>query len=142
MTTVNAPNLPPAVGVQPPRQVQLPGASGAEHLAAQRPKREPVVDAASEAAKTAAKAAEQVQLEQYARPAKDSFVAAAEQIQGFLQASGRNLNVYVDDTTGYYVARVVNPETGEVVRQLPSDEMLRISRNIDAMRGLLVNQIV
>lgn len=142
MSTVDASSMPAAVAVQPPRQVQLPGAAGAEHLAAQRPRREPIVDAASEAAKTAAKAAEQVQIEKYSRPARESYAAAAEQIQGFLSASGRNLNVYVDDVTGYYVARIVNPETGELVRQLPSDEMLRIARNIDAMRGLLVNQIV
>jgi flagellar protein FlaG len=66
--------------------------------------------------------------------------AAAQQIQGYLKDSGRNLNVTLDESTGKYVARVVNPETGEVVRSLPSEETLRIARNIDQMRGMLVNQ--
>ena len=98
------------------------------------------VDAAAEAAATVAKAKAEVNLQQYAQATKEVMQVAAQQIQGYLRESGRNLNVSVDESTGYYVARVVNPETGEVVRSLPSDETLRIARNIDMMRGMLVNQ--
>jgi flagellar protein FlaG len=98
------------------------------------------VDAASSAAAEAAKAKADVNVQQYAAVTKEVMAHAAEQIQGYLRESGRNLNVSVDESTGYYVARVVNPETGEVVRSLPSEETLRIARNIDQMRGMLVNQ--
>ena len=87
-----------------------------------------------------AKARAEVNMEQYARASKEVMQAAAQQIQGYLKDSGRNLNVTLDESTGKYVARVVNPETGEVVRSLPSEETLRIARNIDQMRGMLVNQ--
>ena len=79
-------------------------------------------------------------MQQYAQASKEVMQVAAQQIQGYLRDSGRNLAVTLDESTGKYVARVVNPETGEVVRSLPSEETLRIARNIDQMRGMLVNQ--
>jgi flagellar protein FlaG len=98
------------------------------------------VDAAASAAAEASKAKANVNVQEYAQATKEVMQVAAQQIQGYLKESGRNLNVSVDESTGYYVARVVNPETGEVVRSLPSEETLRIARNIDQMRGMLVNQ--
>ncbi len=98
------------------------------------------VDAAASAAAEAVKAKADVNVQEYAQATKEVMQVAAQQIQGYLKESGRNLNVSVDESTGYYVARVVNPETGEVVRSLPSEETLRIARNIDQMRGMLVNQ--
>ena len=98
------------------------------------------VDAAADAAKEADKAKAEVRIQEFASATKEVMQAAAQQIQGYLKDSGRNLNVTLDESTGKYVARVVNPETGEVVRSLPSEETLRIARNIDQMRGMLVNQ--
>ena len=125
------PTLQPKVVVQTP-----PKGGGVEQQKAPEAK----VDAAGEAAAAAAKARAEVNVEQYARATKEVMQVAAQQIQGYLRDSGRNLNVTLDESTGKYVARVVNPETGEVVRSLPSEETLRIARNIDQMRGMLVNQ--
>ena len=131
-----------------PVAAPLPKAAGAPGAAQQPKVQEPVkapmpevkVDAAASAAAEATKAKADVNVQQYAQVTKEVMAHAAEQIQGYLKESGRNLNVSVDESTGYYVARVVNPETGEVVRSLPSEETLRIARNIDQMRGMLVNQ--
>ncbi len=122
---------PKAAGV-PPQQPK------AQETKASSP--EVKVDAAASAAAEAAKAKADVNVQQYAQVTKQVMEQASKQIQGYLRESGRNLNVSVDESTGYYVARVVNPETGEVVRSLPSEETLRIARNIDQMRGMLVNQ--
>ncbi len=122
--------------VQPKVVVQTPPKGGGVEQKAPEVK----VDAASEAAAAAAKAKAEINVEQYARATKEVMQVAAQQIQGYLRDSGRNLNVSLDESTGKYVARVVNPETGEVVRSLPSEETLRIARNIDQMRGMLVNQ--
>jgi len=128
-----APQVPAA---QPKVVVQTPQKGGGVEQKAPEVK----VDAAADAAAAAAKAKAEVNVEQYARVSKEVMQAAAQQIQGYLKDSGRNLNVMLDESTGKYVARVVNPETGEVVRSLPSEETLRIARNIDQMRGMLVNQ--
>ena len=65
---------------------------------------------------------------------------AATQIQNFVQEMGRNLSFTVDETTGYNVVRVMNPETNEVIRQLPSEELLKIARSMEQLNSVLVNQ--
>jgi flagellar protein FlaG len=65
---------------------------------------------------------------------------AAEQIQSFVQSMGRDLNFSVDGTTGYHVVTVTNPQTGEVVRQMPSPELLKIAQSLPQFSSGLVNQ--
>jgi flagellar protein FlaG len=62
------------------------------------------------------------------------------QISQQLEDSGRSLALSVDEVAGDIVTRVLNPNTGELVRSIPSEEMLRISRNLMSIEGLLVNQ--
>jgi len=38
------------------------------------------------------------------------------------------------------VVRVVNPETNELIRQLPSEELLKIARSMKDLGNVLVNQ--
>ena len=71
---------------------------------------------------------------------RETIAHAAEQIQSFVQSMGRNLNFSIDQTTGYHVVRVMNPETNEVVRQLPSEELLRIAQNMASLNNALVSQ--
>ena len=140
ISTLPAQSQVPSVPVAQPKVVAPPSDQGAGASSVERKAPEVKVDAAAEAAATEAKAKAEVNVQQYAQASKEVMQAAAKQIQGYLKESGRNLNVSVDESTGYYVAKVVNPETGEVVRSLPSEETLRIARSIDQMRGLLVNQ--
>ena len=75
-----------------------------------------------------------------AQPTREVVEKAAREIQAFVQKMGRNLNFSVDETTGYHVVRVVNPDTGELVRQLPSEELLKIARDFERMNNVLVSQ--
>ena len=61
------------------------------------------------------------------------------QIENFLRRNERDLSFAFDNSTGFYVTKVMTEGSGEVVRQVPSEEMLRIARNIDQMRGRLVD---
>ena len=90
----------------------------------------------SKAAEVAAAAKPEVKLDQFTEPTREVMQRAADQIRGYLTDSGRDLNVFVDDSAGYYVTTVVNPNNGEVVRQIPADETLRIARNVLEMPGL------
>lgn len=98
----------------------------------------PAVDSAvvSRAAELAAAANPEVKLEQFTQPTLEVMQRAADQIKGYLSDSGRDMNVFVDNRAGYYVTTVVNPSNGEVVRQIPPDETLRIARNVREMPGL------
>jgi flagellar protein FlaG len=74
------------------------------------------------------------------QPSREVIAKAAEQIQGFVKEMGRSLSFSIDETTGYNVVKVVNPETQEVIRQLPSEELLKIARNMEIWNSVLVNQ--
>lgn len=90
----------------------------------------------SRAVEVAAAAKPEVDINRYAQPTREVMQRAADQIKGFLSDAGRDLNVFVDDAAGYYVTTVVNPDSGEVIRQIPAEEALRIARNVQEMPGL------
>jgi flagellar protein FlaG len=78
---------------------------------------------------------------QSSQPTQEVIAKTAQQLQTFVQSMGRNLSFSVDGVTGYNVVRVVNPETGEVVRQLPSEELLKIAEAMQTINTSgLVNQ--
>jgi flagellar protein FlaG len=74
------------------------------------------------------------------QPSREVVAKAAEQLQSFVQSMGRNLSFSVDAASGYNVVRVVNPDTGELIRQLPSEELLKISRDFQRLNNVLVSQ--
>lgn len=75
-----------------------------------------------------------------AQATKVAIDKAAQQIQSFVQSMGRDLKFSVDGATGYHVVTVTNPETGEVVRQMPSPELLKIAQSLPQFSSGLVNQ--
>jgi len=76
---------------------------------------------------------------QVMQPTRESVAQAAEQMQQFVSSMGRNLNFSIDSESGYHIVRVTNPATGELVRQMPSEEMLRLSHSLTQISAL-VNQ--
>jgi uncharacterized FlaG/YvyC family protein len=72
--------------------------------------------------------------------------AAVAQVNQYLQATKTDLKVQVDASSGDTVFQIVQHGTGEVVLQVPSAEVLRMSRRIRAMEaqagasGALVDQ--
>ena len=52
----------------------------------------------------------------------------AADMEKFVRDSGRNLQFKVDDNTGRVVVRVVDTVSGDVIRQIPSEELLRLAR--------------
>ena len=74
------------------------------------------------------------------QPTREVVAKAAAQLQEFVSSMGRNLSFSIDETTGYNVVRVVNPDTGELIRQLPSEELLKISRDFQRLNNVLVSQ--
>ncbi len=58
-----------------------------------------------------------------------------------MRDGGRNLNFHIDDKVGGPVVLVKNAETGEVVRQIPNEVVVRIAHSIEAFKGLLHNEL-
>ncbi len=64
---------------------------------------------------------------------------AAERVNVALDAMNRNLKVSVHKDTGQLVVRVTDPDSGEVIRQLPPEQLLDAEVNIKKVIGLFVN---
>ena len=66
---------------------------------------------------------------------------AVKEINRAMQQSNRALEFSVDEETDRLVVRLKDGETGETIRQYPSDETLAIARYIaDVQHGLLLSQ--
>lgn len=53
---------------------------------------------------------------------------------------GREVNIGYDKSSATVVVTVSDRETGETVRQIPPEAAMRITRNIDQLTGILIDQ--
>lgn len=60
-----------------------------------------------------------------------SLERASAQIESYVRSSGRDLQFRVDDESGRVVVSVRDSETGELIRQIPNEELLRIAQAIE-----------
>jgi flagellar protein FlaG len=60
------------------------------------------------------------------------------QLNDYMQNMNRNLQFSVDDTSGDTVIKVIDSETEEVVRQIPSEEILEARHAAEKYRGVLI----
>ncbi len=63
-------------------------------------------------------------------PSQQELSAAVAELNSQLQTVERNLQFSIDDASGQTVVKVLNSETKELIRQIPSEELLRISERI------------
>ncbi len=54
--------------------------------------------------------------------------------------SSDNLRFSIDEGTGEVVARITDSQTGDLIRQIPSEEALAIAKDLDRLKGLLLRQ--
>lgn len=62
---------------------------------------------------------------------------AVSSIKAFAQSVQRNLNFSLDDSTGRVVVKVTDGDSGELIRQIPSEDALRLAESLDEVRSLL-----
>ncbi len=53
--------------------------------------------------------------------------------------SNRGLGFRMDETLGHAVVTVISANTGEVVRQIPNEVVVRVAHNIARMKGIFFN---
>jgi len=56
-----------------------------------------------------------------------------------MASSKRGLGFQIDEAVGGPVVTVRSADTGEVVRQIPNEAVVRIAHNIEKVKGLLLN---
>ncbi len=71
---------------------------------------------------------------------RDELDHALEAVRKVVEPVARNLQFTVDEDTGRTVVKVIDSSTQEVIRQIPSKEILSIAKALDKLQGLLIKQ--
>lgn len=63
-----------------------------------------------------------------APPTAETLQAVVKQIESFLKGSERSLQFSVDETTGRTVISVRDAASGDLIRQIPGEDAMRVAR--------------
>ena len=72
---------------------------------------------------------------------KDAAESAMRDIQHFISSQARSVRISKDETSGHMIVQLVDPGTGEVIRTLPSEELLRLARSFEMLGNKMVHQV-
>ena len=87
--------------------------------------------------------AEQAKADQAKRePEAKAVERAADRLNEALQTFNRDLAISVDQDSGKLLVRVTDPGTGDVIRQIPPEQLLEAEVSIDKIIGLFVDDRV
>jgi flagellar protein FlaG len=64
------------------------------------------------------------------------------QLSSYVQNVQRNLNFSIDESSGQTVIKVIDSESEEVIRQIPSEEMLALARRLNELNGEQVSGLL
>ena len=70
-------------------------------------------------------------------PERDELEQAVTDIREFVQANQRKLDFSIDDSTGRVVVKVIATESGDVIRQIPSETALKLAQSLSQASSLL-----
>jgi flagellar protein FlaG len=73
---------------------------------------------------------------------QDVMRAVAKQIESYLRANGRDLQFSIDEETGRTVVTIRDKSTGEVIRQIPNAEALRIAQALGNQPNALIDVLI
>ena len=72
---------------------------------------------------------------------KASLQESLQKLNDTMRDGGRSLSFQMDEQLGGLVVQVKNADTGEVVRQIPNDVVVRMAHNFEAFKGVLHNEL-
>ena len=80
-----------------------------------------------------------------AAPSKKTYTnedvaKAGEAINKTIQAASQNLEFSVDKDTHTVVVKIIDQQTKQVLRQIPTEEAMDIAKSLDKLQGLLIKQ--
>jgi flagellar protein FlaG len=67
----------------------------------------------------------------------DKLKMAVQEIEKFVQSVKRNLEFSIDETSGKVIVKVIASESGEVIRQIPSAEAMKLAESLHNASNLL-----
>ncbi len=74
------------------------------------------------------------------RLSNEEIAGLVAELNKAMEMVGTTLAFYVDEDTKKTVVRVMDSNTGEVIRQIPPEAMLKVSQRIAELLGILIDQ--
>lgn len=65
---------------------------------------------------------------------------AVDEVRNAISPVAQNLLFSIDEDTNKTVIKIIDSSTDEVIRQIPSEEFLAMSKALDKLQGLLIRQ--
>lgn len=73
---------------------------------------------------------------------RERLQEAVDRLNEQMRATGRDLAFGVDKKIDRLVITVTNKTSGEMVRQIPGDDVLRVARSIEELKGVLYDEFL
>lgn len=77
---------------------------------------------------------------QQSPPSRQAVEHAVQEMKKAMESTSRDLHFSIDSDTQQTVVRVIDSATGDVIRQIPSEELIDIARAMSREQGLLLRQ--
>jgi flagellar protein FlaG len=82
----------------------------------------------------------QASVKEFSQDVKQAAEKAMLDIEHFISSQARSVRISKDTSSGHMVVQLVDPSSGEVIRTLPSEELLRLARTFETLGNVMVNQ--
>ena len=73
-------------------------------------------------------------------PTREQVEQAAARITEVLRGTTSRLEIDIDPDLHQAVVKILNGESGEIIRQIPAKELLDLAKHLDEPKGLLVRE--
>ncbi|MDR1708693.1 MAG: flagellar protein FlaG [Candidatus Accumulibacter sp.] len=75
-----------------------------------------------------------------ANPFAGGLDEAVEEIREFVMPIASDIEFSIDEDSGRTVVKLIDRQTQDIIRQIPSQEMLDLAKALDKLQGLLIRQ--
>lgn len=82
----------------------------------------------------------QASVKEFSQDVKQAAEKAMLDIEHFISSQARSVRISKDSSSGHMVVQLVDPSSGEVIRTLPSEELLRLARTFETLGNVMVSQ--
>ena len=71
-------------------------------------------------------------------PSRDEVEGAVSRLSKFVAPNQSEINFSVDESSGIRVVKIIDRNSNEVIRQMPSEEAVALARALDKLQSLLI----
>lgn len=76
--------------------------------------------------------------EQGSTPSRQTVDEAVSRLAKFVSPNQADINFSVDESSGIRVVKIIDRNSNEVIRQMPSEEAVALAQALDKLQGLLI----